>query len=219
MKDIFDREIKWPQRVFITGIDTDAGKTYVTGTIAMTIAEEGESVITQKFIQTGNKGFSEDIEVHRSIMGIPSQPADLIGLTAPVILSYPASADLAAKIDGVEIDTDLITKATDTLAEKYSHVLIEGAGGLMVPIKDDFLAIDYVKRHKLPVVVVTNSKLGSINHTLLTLHAIASYHIDLFAVVFNPFFDKDKLIAADTVSYLARWTKKHFPDTYYLVMP
>lgn len=150
---------------FISGIDTDAGKTYVTGYIARRLMEEGKRVITQKFIQTGNTDMSEDIVKHREIMGIGLQPEDLDHTTAPVIFSYPASAQLAARIDGREIDLEAIDRATERLKSLYDIVLIEGAGGLAVPITDTFMSIDYAESRKLPVILVTNGILGSINHT------------------------------------------------------
>ena len=159
----------FPKALFITGIGTDVGKSYATGWLAKEIAATGKSVITQKLIQTGNRDVSEDIEIHRRIMGIPMQSVDLCRVTAPIILSYPASPHLAAKIDGIELDYGVASAATDTLLNKYDHVLIEGAGGLMVPLKERYLTIDYITGHKLPTVVVTNGRLGSISDTLLTL--------------------------------------------------
>lgn len=84
--------------IFISGIDTDAGKTYATGWLAKNYMDKGLSVATQKFIQTGNKEFSEDIEAHRKIMGIEMLPEDIDHTTAPIIFNYPASAQLAARI-------------------------------------------------------------------------------------------------------------------------
>ena len=87
--------------LFISGIDTDAGKTFATAWLARRIAAAGQSVITQKFIQTGCTGSSEDIEAHRRLCGLPMQPRDIDGTTAPIIFSYPASAQLAARLDAV----------------------------------------------------------------------------------------------------------------------
>lgn len=198
---------------FISGIDTDAGKTYATAALAMREMREGRSVITQKFIQTGCQGTSEDIEAHRRIMGVTPMPEDIDGTTAPVIFSYPASAQLAARIDGREIDLGLIDRATETLASRYDTVLIEGAGGLMVPITDDFLTIDYITSRHLPLILVTNGVLGSINHTLLSLEAIRSRGITLAEVVYNRHFDTDPVIAADTLGFLTRHLTRHFPAT------
>lgn len=204
---------------FISGIDTDAGKTYVTGHIARHLMKEGKRVITQKFIQTGNTGMSEDIEVHRRIMGTGMLPEDLDHTTAPVIFSYPASAQLAARIDGREIDLGVIDRATERLLSIYDVVLVEGAGGLAVPITDTFMAIDYVESRRLPLILVTNGVLGSINHTVLSLEAVRARGIELAAVIYNEHFDTDAVIAADTRGFIERYVKRNFPDALFATVP
>ncbi|MCM1292593.1 MAG: dethiobiotin synthase [Bacteroides sp.] len=199
--------------LFISGIDTDAGKSYATGIMARDMASEGKNVITQKFIQTGCDNYSEDIDLHRRLMGVGILPEDIDHTTAPVIFSYPASAQLAAAIDNRQIDLTMIDRSTERLAERYDVVLIEGAGGLMVPITDDFLTIDYVATRHLPVVLVTNGRLGSINHTLLSLEAIRSRGIRLHSVVYNRYFDYDNVIAEDTHGFISRYLERNFPDT------
>ena len=203
----------------ISGIDTDAGKTYVTGHIARHLMKEGKRVITQKFIQTGNAGMSEDIEVHRRIMGTGMLPEDLDHTTAPVIFSYPASAQLAARIDGREIDLGVIDRATERLLSLYDVVLVEGAGGLAVPITDTFMAIDYVESRRLPLILVTNGVLGSINHTVLSLEAVRARGIELAAVIYNEHFDTDAVIAADTRGFIERYVKRNFPDALFATVP
>ena len=84
---------------FISGIDTDAGKSYCTAYLARQLADNGKRVITQKFIQTGNTGHSEDIDLHRKIMGTGMTEEDREGLTMPEIFSYPCSPHLASRID------------------------------------------------------------------------------------------------------------------------
>lgn len=204
--------------IFISGIDTDAGKTYMTGMYARMLMSQGMSVVTQKFIQTGNTEFSEDIEAHRKIMGTGLLPEDTEHLTAPVIFPYPASAQLAARIDGKTIDLSVIESATDELSNRYDVVLVEGAGGLMVPITDDYFTIDYVREHDLPLILVTNGVLGSINHTVLSLEAIKSRGIKLKGVIYNTFFDNDKIIAEDTSSFIQRYVSRNFPDAEFIVM-
>ncbi len=208
-------DIKIPSRLFISGIDTDAGKSYATGWFARSMMDAGMSVITQKFVQTGNKEFSEDIDIHRRIMKTEMLKEDYEHLTAPEIFTYPCSPDLAAKIDGREIDLDKITDATNVLATKYDHVLIEGAGGLMVPLLGDYLTINYISDKKLPVILVTNGRLGSINHTLLALDALRQRNITLFAVIYNTHFDSDSIISADTKTYLQNWLKSYYKDALY----
>ena len=165
--------------IFISGIDTDAGKTYATAWLANRLIEKGKRVITQKFIQTGNEGYSEDIIKHRELMNTELFPEDKDFTTSPVIFSYPASAQLAARIDGKEIDLEAIRRSTSLLASRYDTVLIEGAGGLMVPITDSYFTIDYIADENLPIALVTNGILGSINHTILSLEAIKNRGIKL----------------------------------------
>ena len=213
--DINFKEIKFPKKLFVTGTGTDVGKSYATGWLARELRNSGIDCITQKMIQTGNTGRSEDIELHRKIMGIPYFPEDLDCTTFPEVFSYPCSPDLASRIDKREINLEKITKASETLASKYDVVLIEGAGGLMVPIIDEYLTADYVKHHKLPLILVLSGELGSINHALLTLNAIKNYGIELFAIIYNPHFDKDNLICEDTRKYLKKWIKSRFGDIYW----
>lgn len=198
-------------KYFITGIGTDVGKSWATGWLACRWRNEGKSVITQKFIQTGNVGRSEDIEVHRRIMGMPMTEEDREMLTAPEIFTYPCSPDLASRIDNKEIDFAKIEKASDVLDSRYDIVLIEGAGGIMVPLKGEYLTLDYLRDKKLPTVVVTNGQLGSINHTLLTLEAIRREGIELAEVVYNHHFDKDPTICEDTIAYLRGYLDRNFP--------
>ena len=204
---------------FISGIDTDAGKSYCAAWWARRIMEEGHSVITQKFIQTGNNGFSEDIDVHRRIMGTGMFPEDIDHTTAPVIFSYPCSPQLAARLDNREIDLSIIDKATATLAARYDTVLIEGAGGLMVPLTDTMFTIDYIASRQLPLALTVHGKLGSINHIILSLEAIKSRGINLTNILYNTHFDTDPVIAADTRAFLGRYINRRFPTAEILDIP
>lgn len=204
--------------IFISGIDTDAGKSYATGWLGNHLRDQGKRVKTQKFVQTGNVGRSEDIELHRLIMGDSIENEDW-SKSAPIILSYPASADLAARIDGKPIDLEVIDKAREANEADADIVLIEGAGGLLVPIDDTILSIDYPATRNLDVALVTNGKLGSINHTLLSLEAIKSRNLRLAYLIYNEHFDTDKIISADTRAYIRRYVERNFPDAEILVVP
>lgn len=209
-----------PAAIFVSGIDTDAGKTYCTAWLAMQIeSQQHRSVVTQKFIQTGNEGMSEDILAHRRIMHRELMDVDLDHTTAPVIFTYPASAQLAARIDGREIPLDAIDEATKRLSQRFDTVLIEGAGGLMVPLTDTFLTIDYIKSRNLPVALVTNGVLGSINHTVLSIEALLSRGIDIYAILYNTHFDTDHLIAADTRGFITRYAATHCPGVPVIDVP
>lgn len=213
------KDIKWPETIMVTGIGTDVGKSYATGWLAREITAAGHSVTTQKLVQTGNTDASEDIKIHRKIMKIGPTTLDLTKISAPYLFSYPASPHLAARLDNSEIKMETIKEATRILHKHYHHVLIEGAGGLMVPLKGDYLTVDYIRENKLPVILVTNGRLGSISDTLLNLYAMAHYGINIFGVVYNPYFDHDKQIATETRAYLKKWVLDHYPHTLWFEMP
>lgn len=207
-----------PEKLFITGIDTDAGKSFATGYLAAKLAEKGVNCTTMKFVQTGNTGMSEDILVHRKLTGAGLTDEDRAGLTCPEIFTYPCSPELAARIDGREIDFRKINASVHELLNTYDTVLIEGAGGLMVPLKEDYLTIDYIAATGMPAVLVTNGKLGSINHTLLSLYALRQYGIELFGVIYNSYFDYDKIIAEDTRNFIRKTLDNDFPEAFFLEM-
>lgn len=205
---------------FISGIDTDAGKSYCTAWLARELARSGKRVITQKFIQTGNTGHSEDIDLHRRITGTGYLPEDKEGLTMPEIFSYPCSPHLAARIDRRPIDFGKIERATGELARRYDIVLVEGAGGLMVPLTEEYLTIDYIAEKKYPLIFITSGKLGSINHTLLSFEAIKNRCIVLDTVLYNLYPTvEDKTIQEDTMQYVQNYLAKHFPETKFEVVP
>ena len=204
--------------IFVSGIGTNVGKSYATGWLANKLNSEKKNAITLKMIQTGNDGYSEDIDIHRKIMGLPLLDEDKDFTTAPIIMTYPASPHLAAKIDHCTIDLSKIDSSTEKLFEKYDTILMEGAGGLMVPITETYTTIDYIREHNLLLALVTNGQLGSISHTLLALEAIKTRQIKLKYVVYNPYFDEDKIIAEETQKYLGEFLTKNFPETEYLIM-
>lgn len=204
---------------FISGIDTDAGKSIVTGVIARTLKKRGVKVVTQKFIQTGCVGISEDILKHREIMGIEPLDVDKNGTTCPYVMTYPASPHLAAEIDKVNIDVKVIREATRKLEEEYDMVLLEGAGGLYVPVTREYLTIDYVQEYNYPLILVSSSKLGSINHTLMSLELCRLRGIDLKYVVYNDFPNDSEWIKNDSLTIIKKYLDDFFPECTLLELP
>lgn len=205
---------------FVSGIDTGIGKSYATGYLAREWNRKGIRTITQKFVQTGNTGLSEDIELHRRLMGTGLLEEDKTHLTMPEIFTYPCSPHLAAEIDGRPIDFEKIEQASRRLLERYDAVLLEGAGGLMVPLTRNLLTIDYVARRNYPLILVTSGRLGSINHTLLSLEAVAARGIRLHSVMYNLYpQEEDKIIQHDTEEYIRTWLQKKFPETLFELVP
>lgn len=201
------------QVIFISGIDTDVGKTIATGVLAKQLMDQGFSVITQKMIQTGCENIAEDLLVHRKIQGIDLLPEDKTGLTCPYLFRYPCSPHLAAKMEHREIDPKIIAKSTALLAANYDYVLLEGAGGLMVPYNEQETTLDYIAAQGYPLVLVTSGKLGSINHTLLSLHACRAAGVALQTLIFNAYPSYDPIISAETQAYLQQYLTTHFPHS------
>ena len=183
---------------FISGIDTDIGKSIATGMMARFLHRSGRRVITLKLVQTGNRDFSEDIARHREIMGCGLFPEDEEHLTAPEIYTFPASPHLAAEIDGRPVDLEKILRAVHTLSERYEITLVEGAGGLAVPLTEDLLTIDFAARQGWPLILVTSGRLGSLNHTLLSLEAAFARRMTLAGVVYNESPKADPMIEKDS---------------------
>lgn len=194
---------------FVSGIDTGIGKTMATGLMARSLAAAGRDVITVKLVQTGNDGFSEDIDAHRAICGGARFPEDDEGLTAPQIFKFPSSPLLAAALEGRTVDVEAILRAIRECAARHEIVLVESAGGLDVPLTDDLLSIDLAAREGWPLVLVSCGRLGSINHTLLSLEAAKAREMSVAGVVWNWCADADPKIEADSLEtihcYLSRW--------------
>ncbi len=205
---------------FVSGIDTDAGKTIATGWLAGRFLREGRNVVTAKLVQTGSDELSPDILTHRRLMGKGLLPADLDGRTMPETFRYPASPHLAAELEGRTVDFAKIELALMSLEAQYETVLVEGAGGLMVPLTRELFTIDYVAENGWPVWFVTSGKLGSVNHTLLSLEAMKRRDMPLAGLIFNDFCPShDKIIAQDTREYLRTALERFYPEAPFLVCP
>ena len=217
--------------LFISGIDTDIGKTYATGMIAKALMQQGVNVITQKLVQTGvainpdngEMNIADDIITHRQLMGITLQPCDTDNTTCPYRYEKPASPHLAAKLANGVLNPDVITSATKSLQADYEVVLLEGAGGLLVPITEQLLTLDYIVTQGYPVILVTSGRLGSINHTLLSLEAIRARGLTMHSVIYNHIHDTadntDTEIANSSIDYLKNYLAQNYPNANWLQLP
>lgn len=214
--------------LFISGIDTDIGKTYATGMVAKALMQQGVNVITQKLVQTGvsvncdtgEMNVADDIVTHRQLMNMPLQPCDVDFTTCPFRYEKPASPHLSAALANAVLDPEIITKFTQQLQQSYDIVLLEGAGGLLVPITEQLLTLDYIATQGYPVTLVTSGRLGSINHTLLSLEAIKARGLTVHSVIYNHIHDSaaqtDKQIADSTIDYLKNYLAQNYPNTHWL---
>lgn len=197
----------------ITGIDTDIGKTVATGLIGRYLVDQGRRVITQKAVQTGCRGMSEDILRHRQLMGNGILEEDRQGLTCPYVFATPCSPHLAASLEGKVIDPEEIDRATEMLRAHYDVVLLEGAGGLLVPLTEDTTFLDYLEKRMYPLILVSSPRLGSINHTLSALEILKGRGMHLCGIVYNCFQESDERISEDSAAVFLRSLKElGFPE-------
>ena len=206
-------------KVFITGIDTDSGKSIVTGLIAKYLLDKQEMVITQKYVQTGCLDIADDILLHRKLMGIELLDEDIRQLTCSYLFKHPASPHLAAELETIRINPQLFTDATRILEKEFKYILMEGAGGLMVPLNSDTLLIDYIQQQDYPIILVSSSKLGSINHTLLSLEILKKRKMNLIGLVYNVFPNTDTTIVEDSEKTIKKYLKDYFPKAGFVNVP
>ncbi|MGN0844493.1 MAG: dethiobiotin synthase [Kiritimatiellia bacterium] len=190
---------------FVSGIDTGIGKTYVTGLLLRYLRAVNRPAISLKFVQTGNDAFSEDIELHRKIAGTGLLPEDLDHTTAPQIFRFPSSPKLAAERENRSIDLPAILSSAKKLSASGRIVLVEGAGGLMVPLDEERYIIDVVRQAGWKLLLVTSGRLGSLNHTLLSLEAVFSREIPVSAILYVKDPSADPLIDRDSPREILRF--------------
>ncbi|MBL7068375.1 MAG: dethiobiotin synthase [Candidatus Omnitrophica bacterium] len=193
--------------IFVTGTDTGVGKTVVTGLLARYLSDGGYSVITQKWIETGSKGFSKDIDMHLKLMGKRRKDIkDFLPHVSPYVFKFASSPHLAAKLERERINKDKIKKSFRVLQKRHDFVIVEGVGGALVPYNEKRLVIDIAKELKLPVIVVAENRLGAINHTLLTIEAIKARKMKVVGVIFNDWRGKtDRKILKDNIRIIKKW--------------
>lgn len=198
----------------LCGIDTGIGKSVATGLLARHLLEQGHKVITQKLVQTGCTERSEDILLHRRLMECGWLKEDEEKLTCPYCFPFPGSPHLAARLAEKTIDPARISRATRTLEQRFAWVLLEGAGGLLVPLQEQLTLLDYLAAEGYPLVLVTSPRLGSINHTLLSLEILRARNLRLVGLVYNLFHGAPNEIVQDTLRFFSRALQEHgFADT------
>jgi len=171
--------------IFITGTDTGVGKTIASAAIAMVLRRMGHSVgvmkpVTSGCIERDGHLVSEDAELLCYGAGIEVTPD-----CAPYLLRAPVAPSIAASLEKVRIDFQVIRDAYLRLAEDYEFVIVEGAGGLMVPLAGGLLMSDLASHLGLPVAVVARPGLGTINHTLLTTFSGRALGLQVKGVIVN----------------------------------
>lgn len=172
---------------FITGTDTGVGKTFVTSAIVRTLRARGVDVGVMKPVETGCGSNPDDSLVPSDARALMDAAGvdDPIDMVCPYRFAPPLAPNVAARLAGVSIDTAKIRAAFLELVSRHDVVLVEGAGGLLVPLTDGELMADLAALLSTPVVVVAPSRLGVINHTLLTVECAIKRGLDVRGIILN----------------------------------
>lgn len=179
--------------IFITGTDTGVGKTHVTALILSELRRRGIRAAAFKPIACGMGG-RHDAEIYAGLME-HEQPLDVIN---PIYLRDPLAPSVAARRERKRIDLRRIIRAYHQLADEYSVVLVEGAGGLLVPIRRNYFVADLARTLKLPLLVVARLGLGTINHSLLTVRAARAMGLQVRGIVLNDTIGGKRSLAEQT---------------------
>jgi dethiobiotin synthetase len=176
--------------LFITGTDTGVGKTVVAAAIARHLSLKGHSVgilkpVTSGALEKDGSLVSEDADLLRWASGCTAPDH----ITSPYVLREPIAPSEAALREGKEIRFELILEAYEKLASSHDIVIVEGAGGLLVPLAPGLLVADLPVRLDLPLLIVARPDLGTVNHTLMTCECALSRHIRPLGIVINGQFD------------------------------
>jgi len=176
--------------LFITGTDTGVGKTVVAAAIASLLKASGLDVGVMKPLQSGG---DEDADFLKNASGADDEPS----LVVPYNFKDPVAPSLAARLASVQIDTGKILDAYLTLAGRHEAVIVEGSGGIMVPIiergMESYLVSDLIIDLNLPSIIVARAGLGTINHTLLTIDHARRKGVDPAGVIINGWPDEPGL--------------------------
>ncbi|MEK3885115.1 dethiobiotin synthase [Paenibacillus sp. PL2-23] len=169
--------------IFVTGTDTGVGKTVVTAAVAAALREKGWHAGVWKPVQSGGlmgNGMT-DAECLLRWTGLDEQPEAI----APFSWEAPLAPMLAARLAGLTLTLEMVMSAGEPLAQRYETLLIEGAGGVAVPLAEDALIVDLMAKLQVPALIVARAGLGTINHTLLTAAFLRQRQIPIVGVVLN----------------------------------
>ena len=173
-----------PLGVFITATDTGVGKTLVTSALVRCLSQRGVDVGVMKPIETGvsrsAKAQSDGTRLRRA-----AGSHDPVAEVCPYVFRLPVAPLSAARAEGTTVRMTTILRAFRTLSRKHALVVVEGVGGVHVPITSSLDVSDLIYRMKFPAIVVGQSGLGGINHALLTLYALRRRKIPILALVLN----------------------------------
>ncbi|MBU0486007.1 MAG: dethiobiotin synthase [Proteobacteria bacterium] len=170
--------------IFITATDTSVGKTFIAGLLLNFMRQQGLEAGYQKWVSTGDAGQAADLKHCLDFAGL-SLTADLSLLQVPYKFEFPASPHLAAELEAKQVEPEFLVSCYKELLERYEFLIVEGVGGLLVPLRRDLLLADLLRRFKMPAILVARSGLGTLNHTLLILEAMRHRELELLGVILS----------------------------------
>lgn len=173
--------------IFITGTDTGVGKTHVAAALSayLSIKRKLRVGVMKPFESGLSKRDKDSLPWDAICLKEASGSSDDLDIISPYTFDAPLAPEVAAFVSRVNIDLDVIDKIYQNIVSRHDLVVVEGAGGVLVPIKRDFFYIDLIKRWNMPTIVVSRLGLGTINHTLLTCNYLQSQGVKVLGVVMN----------------------------------
>ncbi len=179
-------EVSMKKGIFVTGTDTGVGKTYAAAGMAAALRSQGVNVGVMKPAETGCRMRAGTLIPADTVrLAKAAGTHDSLPLINPYRFRKPLAPSVAAELEGKQIRVSRIMNAYRTLLQRHDFMIIEGAGGIMVPLSGDYLYVDLARAIGLPVVVVTRPGLGTINHTLLTISALKERGLSIAGMVIN----------------------------------
>ena len=172
--------------IFITGTDTEVGKTVVAAGLAGALQAKGINVGVMKPVATGGTKTGHGLisnDVQFLVKSVKC--GDELCIVNPITLEMPLSPLVASRLENSPIELEKVGQAYNKLMERHDFVVVEGIGGILVPIKDGYLVADMIEELGLPIIIVARPGLGTINHTLLTIGEAQNRGINVMGFIIN----------------------------------
>lgn len=195
------------QGVFISGTDTEIGKTTIACGLAWLLRKNGIEVGVMKPFATSSSIYSERYRSNDTAsLALAADIKESDELLNPIYFPLPSSPLMAAEILHKTIDMKAVFKKFGVLKRKYDFTLVEGIGGVMVPITKKISLLDVMNGMKLPTIIVSSPRLGSINHTILTINACKVKKIPILGIIFNQMPKNPSIVESMTPNYIEKLT-------------
>ena len=202
-----NKKISRKRGLFITGTDTGVGKTLVACGVAQLLRKRRINVGVMKPFATGNQIYSRNFKSQDTeLLAAAANVGDMDNELNPVFFPIAASPLMASLITKNHISLKSVLSAFQRIRRMHEFVVVEGIGGIMVPLTNSYLLGDFVKLLGLQLIVVSRPNLGSVNHTLLTVNACKKYGLDIVGIIFNRMPSKPDIVESMTPQFIRKLT-------------